>query len=171
MKDWPATKIDLISTEILIPYARNSRVHSETQVTQLASSIQEWGFTVPILVDEENVLIAGHGRLLAAQKLKLDKVPVMVAKGWTEAQKKSYVIADNKLALNSSWDDEMLEIELINLEQEKFNIELLGFDLDELSKLFKTDNTLDAPSEFDEDDDNIETDKQCPKCGYTWSGG
>ena len=97
MDKWPATKIVLTETKKLVPYARNSRVHSEEQVAQIAASIQEWGFTVPILVDEKNTLIAGHGRLLAAQKLELKKVPVMVAKNWSDAQKAAYVIADNKL--------------------------------------------------------------------------
>ena len=100
-------------------------------------------------MDIDGEIIAGHGRLLAAQQLKLDEVPCITAVGWSDAQKKAYVIADNKLALNAGWDNEMLAIELINLEQEKFNIDLIGFDVDELSKIFETDNSLDAPSEFD----------------------
>jgi len=136
MKEWPATKIDLVSTAKLIPYARNSRVHSEEQVSQIASSIQEWGFTVPILVDEQNVLIAGHGRLLAAQKLELDKVPVMVAKGWSEAQTRAYVIADNKLTENSTWDEELLKVEIKQLELDSFDLSKLGFGIDEMTELF-----------------------------------
>ena len=169
--DWPADKVERRKVSSIIPYARNSRTHSDEQVSQIAASIKEWGFTNPILVDIDGEIIAGHGRLLAAQQLKLDEVPCITAVGWSDAQKKAYVIADNKLALNAGWDNEMLAIELINLEQEKFNIDLIGFDVDELSKIFETDNSLDAPSEFDEYDDNIETDNQCPKCGYTWSGG
>ena len=112
MKNWPATEVQLVSTDDLVPYARISRVHGEEQVSQIAASIQEWGFTVPILVDEENTLIAGHGRLLAAQKLKLKQVPVMVARGWSDAQRRAYVIADNKLTENSTWDEELLKVEM-----------------------------------------------------------
>ena len=135
-QQWPATKITLTETNKLIPYARNSRKHSEEQVTQLAASIQEWGFTVPILVDEENTIIAGHGRLMAAQKLEIDKVPVMVAKGWSDAQKHAYVIADNKLTENSTWDEELLKVEIKQLELDKFDISKLGFGDDELADLF-----------------------------------
>ena len=87
------------NTDDLIPYARNSRTHSEDQVNQIASSIKEFGFTNPVIIDEENGIIAGHGRVLAAKKLKIDKVPCIQVDGWTQAQKKAYVIADNKLAL------------------------------------------------------------------------
>ena len=134
--NWPATKVQLTSTNKLIPYARNSRTHSDEQVSEIAASIKEWGFTTPILVDEENTLIAGHGRLLAAQKLGLEQIPVMTAKGWTDAQKKAYVIADNKLALNAGWDDEMLKIELGELQDLDFDLSLTGFDLEEIANLF-----------------------------------
>lgn len=133
---WPATKIVLTETNKLVPYARNSRVHSEEQVAQIAASIQEWGFTVPILIDEKNTLIAGHGRLLAAQKLELEKVPVMVAKNWSDAQKAAYVIADNKLTENSRWDEELLKVEIKQLEFDQFDVSKLGFGLDEMADLF-----------------------------------
>ena len=136
MKNWPATEVKLVSTNDLVPYARNSRVHGEEQVAQIAASIQEWGFTVPILVDEENTLIAGHGRLLAAQKLKLKQVPVMVARGWSDAQRRAYVIADNKLTENSTWDEELLKVEIKQLEFDNFDIGKLGFGLDEMTDLF-----------------------------------
>ena len=136
MKNWPATEVKLINTDKLVPYARNSRVHGEQQVAQIAASIQEWGFTVPILIDEENTLIAGHGRLLAAQKLELDKVPVMVAKGWSDAQRRAYVIADNKLTENSTWDEELLKVEIKQLEMDQFDISTLGFGIDEMADLF-----------------------------------
>lgn len=114
-------------TADLIPYVNNSRTHSDEQITQVASSIKEFGFTNPILIDEDGGVIAGHGRLMASKKLGLEEVPTITLKGLTEAQKKAYVIADNKLALNSSWDDEMLKVELEFLKEVDFDIDLLGF--------------------------------------------
>jgi len=142
MNKWPSDKIERKLTDKLIPYARNSRTHSKEQIGQIAASIKEWGFTTPILVDEDNEIIAGHGRLLAAQKLDIKEVPVMVAEGWTEAQKKAYVIADNKLALNAGWDNEMLKVEIDNLKELDFDINLTGFNLDELSELFPDDKVI-----------------------------
>ena len=142
MNKWPSDKIERKPTHKLIPYARNSRTHSEEQIGQIAASIKEWGFTTPILVDEDNEIIAGHGRLLAAQKLDIKEVPVMVAEDWTEAQKKAYVIADNKLALNAGWDNEMLKVEIDNLKKLDFDINLTGFNLDELSELFPDDELI-----------------------------
>ena len=135
-QSWPATQVQLTNTNTLIPYARNSRTHSDEQVSEIAASIKEWGFTTPVLIDEESTLIAGHGRLLAAQKLGLEQIPVMTAKGWTDAQKKAYVIADNKLALNAGWDDEMLKVELGELQDLDFDLSLTGFGLDEIANLF-----------------------------------
>lgn len=121
------------NTNDLIPYVNNSRIHSEVQVTQIASSIKEFGFTTPVLVDESSGIIAGHGRLLAAQKLGLDKVPTIVLKDLTEAQRKAYVIADNKLALNASWDMDLLELEIEKISSLGFDLELLGFEDFELN--------------------------------------
>lgn len=120
----------------LIPYINNSRTHSEEQVNQICASINEFGFTNPILIDEKDNIIAGHGRLLASKKLKMEEVPCIILSGLTEAQKKAYVIADNKMALNAGWDDELLKLELENLKELDFNLELTGFDVDELDKLF-----------------------------------
>lgn len=106
----------------LIPYASNSRTHSEEQVTQIASSIKEFGFTNPIIIDEQGGIIAGHGRVMAAKKLELKEVPCVVVSGWTEAQKKAYVIADNKLALNAGWDVEALKLELQELDELKMEV-------------------------------------------------
>lgn len=136
MTEWPADKVQRRSVKSIIPYARNSRTHSDEQVAQIAASIKEWGFTNPVLVDVDGEIIAGHGRVLAAQKLGLEEVPTMTAVGWSEAQKRAYVIADNKLALNAGWDKDMLEIELDNLKDLDFNIELTGFSLDELADMF-----------------------------------
>ena len=115
----------------LIPYVNNSRTHSESQITQVASSIKEFGFTNPILIDGENGIIAGHGRLLAALKLDITEVPTITLHGLTDAQRKAYIIADNKLALNSGWDLDLLKIELEGIESD-FDLSMLGFDNDEL---------------------------------------
>jgi ParB-like chromosome segregation protein Spo0J len=116
----------------LIPYVNNSRTHSDEQVAQIAASIKEFGWTNPILVDGENGIIAGHGRLLAARKLGHTEVPTIELKDLTETQKKAYIIADNKLALNAGWDNEILTIELESLLADGFNLEILGFDPSEL---------------------------------------
>jgi len=121
----------------IIPYAMNSRTHSDEQVAQVAASIKEFGFTNPILVDESNVIIAGHGRLMAAKKIGLDQVPTITLEGLTEAQRKAYVIADNKLALNAGWDDQALQTELERLQELEFDLALTGFDPDELAKLLE----------------------------------
>jgi len=121
----------------LIPYVRNSRTHSDAQVAQIAASIKEFGWTNPILIDGENGIIAGHGRLLAARKLGQDKVPTIELGHLSEAQKRAYVIADNQLALNAGWDTSMLTLELGDLKAEGFDLELLGFDAAELEKLMQ----------------------------------
>jgi ParB-like chromosome segregation protein Spo0J len=117
----------------LIPYARNSRTHSDGQVAQIAASIKEFGWTNPILVDAEGVVIAGHGRLLAARKLGHTEVPTIELSELTETQKRAYVIADNRLALDAGWDDEMLRLELGELEELGFDLELTGFTADEIA--------------------------------------
>jgi ParB-like chromosome segregation protein Spo0J len=127
----------VLSVSDLIPYALNSRTHSDEQVAQLAASIREFGFTNPVLVDDQNNLIAGHGRLLAARKLKMDKVPVVVVTGLDDRKRRALVIADNKLALNAGWDEEALRIELEDLSAD-FG-ELMGFSEDELLALLKQD--------------------------------
>jgi DNA modification methylase len=133
---WPADKVERRNVADLIPYARNSRTHSAEQVSQIAASIKEWGWTVPVLIEPEGGLIAGHGRILAAQKLGIKDVPCMIAEGWTDAQKKAYVIADNKLALNAGCDDAMLKVELGELDALNFDLSLTGFGADELAAFF-----------------------------------
>ena len=130
-------KVKSVKTASLIPYARNARVHSETQVSQLAASIREFGWTNPILIDEENGVIAGHGRLMAAQKLGQEQVPVIELTGLTEAQKKAYILADNKLALNASWDSELLSIEVEELRAVGVDLELVGFSGGELEEILR----------------------------------
>ena len=132
---WPADKVERRSVESLIPYARNARTHSEAQVAQIAASIKEWGWTTPVLVDEDSGIIAGHGRVMAAQKLALKEVPVMVATGWTEAQKKAYVLADNQLALNAGWDTDLLKVELQEINGLDFDMGLMGFSDDFLQSV------------------------------------
>jgi ParB-like chromosome segregation protein Spo0J len=124
---WPADKVERRQVAELVPYARNARTHSAEQVDQLVASIREWGWTTPVLLDEAGGIIAGHGRVLAAKKLGLADVPCMVAVGWTEAQRKAYVIADNKLALGADWDEAILKIE--------FDVGLTGFSGAELGAL------------------------------------
>jgi DNA modification methylase len=133
--EWPADKVERRPIDALIPYARNARTHSEEQVAQIAASIREWGWTVPVLVDEVGGIIAGHGRVMAARKLGLAEVPVMVAAGWSEAQRRAYVLADNKLALNAGWDTAMLAEELKGLADLGFDAGLTGFSADELATL------------------------------------
>jgi len=141
LTSWPADKVERRKVADLIPYARNSRTHSEAQVAQIAASIKEWGWTVPVLIEDDGGLIAGHGRVLAAQKLGIDEVPCMIAEGWSEARKRAYIIADNKLALNAGWDDDMLKIELGELGDLDFDLSLTGFDDDELSALLAQEGT------------------------------
>jgi DNA modification methylase len=128
-------QITEVAVEALIPYAKNSRTHDDAQVAQIAASIKEFGWTNPILVDGDKGIIAGHGRLMAARKLGLTKVPVIELKDMTEAQKKAYVIADNKLAMNAGWDMDFLKLELQELEDAEFDLSLTGFDDKELDQL------------------------------------
>jgi len=130
-------QIKTVSVEKLIPYVRNSRTHSDGQVAQIAASIKEFGWTNPILVDGESGVIAGHGRLLAARKLGQKEVPVIELKHMTESQKRAYVIADNQLAMNAGWDTTLLSLELADLKEQGFEMDVLGFDPKELDKLLE----------------------------------
>lgn len=131
----PADKIIQRKVKDLVPYARNSRTHSEQQVAQIAASIKEWGWTTPVLVDDVGGIIAGHGRIMAAQKLGIDSVPTVVAQGWSDAKKRAYIIADNKLALNAGWDNDMLALELGELGEMGFDLDLTGFAPEEIAAL------------------------------------
>lgn len=138
--DWPADKVERRKVADLVPYARNSRTHSDEQVAQIAASIREWGWTMPVLVDETGGIIAGHGRIMAAQRLGIEDVPTMTATGWSEAKRRAYVIADNKLAINSAWDMDLLKIEMQEIDGLGFNLELTGFDVAEMTALFDEPN-------------------------------
>jgi site-specific DNA-methyltransferase (adenine-specific) len=140
IKTWPADKVERRKVSDLIPYARNARTHSDAQVAQIAASIKEWGWTTPVLVDVEGQIIAGHGRVMAARKLGIEEVPVMVAEGWSEGQKRAYVLADNQLALNAGWDMDLLTLEVGELSLEGFDLDLIGFDDKMLSKLMAETN-------------------------------
>lgn len=146
MKTAPNIKSELREIGDLIPFARNSRTHSDEQVAQIAASIREFGWTNPILVDGANGIIAGHGRLMAARKLGMEQVPVIVLDHLTDAQKRALIIADNKLALNAGWDMDLLSSEIEGLGEEGFDLSLLGFNEDELAALLaeKTEGLVDA---------------------------
>lgn len=135
----------------LIPYTNNTRTHSDEQVQQIASSIKEFGFTNPVLLDENDVVIAGHGRIMGAKLLQLEEIPTITLKGLTESQIKAYIIADNKLALNAGWNEELLKLEIEALQEMDFDIDLLGFSADELEDL-----DIGIDDSFDIDIDNAD---------------
>ena len=128
-------EIQYKATENLIPYARNSRTHSAEQIAQIAASIREFGWTNPVLIDGENGIIAGHGRVLAAHKLGETQVPTIELSHMSDTQKRAYIIADNKLAINAGWDNEMLALEIDELKEAGFDLGLTGFTLDEIDAL------------------------------------
>ena len=142
-------KIEYKNIDDLIPYVNNTRTHSEEQVNQIASSIKEFGFTNPVLIDKNDGLIAGHGRVMGAKKLGLKEVPTITLDNLTEAQKKAYIIADNKIALNAGWDEELLKIELQSLQEMDFDLSLTGFSDEELK-----DFDLDIEDKMIINDDN-----------------
>lgn len=146
----------------LIPYVNNARTHSDTQIAQIAASIKEFGFLNPVIVSSDNTILCGHGRYYAAQKLGLEKIPCIKEEHLTEAQKKAYIIADNKLALNAGWDNDLLTIELSDLQGVDFDLDLLGFDDKELSKLF--DETKDI------EDDDFDVEEELKKPAITQTG-
>lgn len=165
--DWPADRIERRPTEALIPYARNARTHSDTQIEQIAASIQEWGWTTPVLIDDKGGIIAGHGRVLAALSLGLEEVPVVLAQGWTQAQRQAYTLADNKLAQNADWDSDLLRIELADLSTMTFDISTVGFAQGELDNLLG-EQYLPGNNKAIDEDEFLETKQECPKCGFRW---
>lgn len=159
-------KVEQRKIEALIPYANNSRTHSDEQVAQIAASVREFGWTNPILIDGQNSIIAGHGRLAAARKLGLAEVPVIVLDHLSDAQKKALVIADNKLASNAGWDDEMLRLELGDLKEMGFDATLTGFSTDELDALLNVIEGTDGLT--DEDDVPEAPDEPTTRLGDVW---
>ncbi len=160
-------RIHLWPLDKLVPYDLNPRTHSEQQVRQIADSIIRFGFVAPILVDEKAGIIAGHGRLDAAKYLNLEQVPVVKLTGLSDALKRAYLIADNRLAENAGWDDDLLTGQLKSLAEDDFDLSVLGFTEDELKNL-----AIDINFEADELDDQAQLDETkpknvtCPKCGY-----
>ena len=154
-----------ISTNLIKTYSNNSRNHSEHQIDQIVKSITEFGFTNPLLIDENNQIIAGHGRLEAAKILNIESLPCIVFSHLTQTQKRAYIIADNKLALNAGWDISKLQTEFELLRDEDFNLELTGFSLEELIDIFPDDN----PEVFcDEDDCPVIPEEPITKPGDIW---
>ena len=144
-------KIEHIKIDAIVPYVRNSRTHSAEQVAQVAASIREFGFTSPVLIDGEGGIIAGHGRVMAARQLGMDEVPCIRLSHLTDAQKRAYVIADNKLALNAGWDEQMLALEFKDLADIGFDLELTGFGLDDIDELLaELDATPEGHTDADE---------------------
>lgn len=158
--------IEHIALNDLVPYERNPRTHSDAQIQQLSGSIKQFGFTAPILIDENNGVLAGHGRLMAAKSMSLERVPCRRIKGLTEAQKKAYIIADNKLALNAGWDAELLMQELTALHEVDFDMAPLGFDAEELSTAMGLDDIVPESSAKEIDADDYKLNHCCPKCGF-----
>jgi len=156
------------SLQRLIPYAKNARTHDDTQVSQIAGSIAEFGFVNPILVGDDNIIIAGHGRLMAAQQLGLATVPVIVLHHLTEAQRRALVIADNKIAENAGWNDELLKLELEELGDLGFDLDVIGFSDEELDELLGNDE---QPGETDEDDIPEVEDEPVSRHGDVWIMG
>ena len=159
MTDFPEYKA--IPVDDLIPYARNSRTHSEAQVAKIAASIKEFGFLNPIITDGQNGIVAGHGRVLAAQKLGLQTLPVIEAGHLTEAQKRAYIIADNRLALDAGWDNDLLKIELTDLDAKGFDLTLTGFDVGELTALFDDATESAEPKDLSDQAERFEVIIEC----------
>ena len=174
-KQWAADAVERRSVKDLVPYDRNPKLHPDSQIEQLANSIREWGFTIPVLIDPEGNVIAGHGRLLAAKQVGLTEVPCVVAHGWTEQQRRAYVIADNKLAEDSQWDTSTYFSELKEISEGGFDMSLLGAD-DGLQLISDVEVDVDFSDTLDTD--VVAADKkkkpkkvvsvECPNCKSTF---
>lgn len=156
------TKFELVSIDKLVPYANNARTHSPAQINKLRSSLREFGFINPVIIDRDFGIIAGHGRVLAAREEGINEVPCVYADHLTEAQKKAYIIADNRMAMDAGWDEEMLRIEIESLQADAFDLALTGFDEKELSKLFDDGN--------DVKDDDFDVDEELKKPTFSKAG-
>jgi len=165
MSDFPQYKQQAV--EDLIPYARNARTHSDEQVDKIAASIREFGFLNPVITDGDNGIVAGHGRIMAAKKLGMDEVPTVEAAHLTDAQKRAYILADNRLALDAGWDDELLRVEFTELQDAGFDLNLTGFTDDEIAAL-EPDEPDFEPGDEDDQGKLDELDPKyvaCPHCG------
>ena len=167
-------QIEHLPTDSLTPYARNARTHSPAQIAQVAASITEFGFTNPVLIDAQGGIIAGHGRVMAAQSLGLVEVPCLRLTHLSDAQKRAYIIADNKLALNAGWDEALLAVELGELAEIGWDWTLTGFYLGEIELLSCLDinahtNPATQTSTQEINPDEYRLDHQCPKCGFEFN--
>jgi ParB-like chromosome segregation protein Spo0J len=135
MKEWAVSQTITRNIDDIVPYDSNPRVHSPKQIDQVANSIKEFGWTMPVLIDDKNEIIAGHGRVLAAKKLGIKEVPCILASGWSEEKKKAYCIADNKLTENSVWESDFLKLNIEFLKDNDFDLRLTGFDMSEIDKI------------------------------------
>ena len=156
------TDMELVPIEKLVPYVNNARTHNASQIMKLRSSLREFGFINPVIIDRDYNIIAGHGRVMAAREEKIDKVPCVFVDYLTEAQKKAYILADNRMAMDAGWDEQLLKVEIESLQAENFDVSLTGFDEKELSDLFD--------SEKDAKDDNFDVDKELQKPPVTRAG-
>ncbi len=156
------TDMELVPIEKLVPYVNNARTHNASQIMKLRSSLREFGFINPVIIDRDYNIIAGHGRVMAAREEKIDKVPCVFVDYLTEAQKKAYILADNRMAMDAGWDEQLLKVEIESLQAENFDVSLTGFDEKELSDLFD--------SEKDAKDDNFDVDKELQKPTVTKAG-
>jgi ParB-like chromosome segregation protein Spo0J len=158
-------KIESIKLEKLIPYAKNSRTHDDFQIQQIAASIREFGFTNPVLIDSEDGIIAGHGRVMAARKLGLTEVPCIRLGHLTETQKKAYIIADNRIAeVGGGWDEEMLGLELADLREADFDLDLIGFDAGEIEAALNPAEPIQSDSDDGERIQDVKEPIECPHC-------
>ena len=151
-RDWPAYSVEARPIGTLDPYGRNARLHDEAQVAEIAALIEAYGWTTPVLVDEDGTILAGHGRVLAARSLRLDEVPVIVARGWSEDEKRAYVLADNKVAMNATWDADLLREELAAIDASSIDLALTGFDAAAIAGVLD-DTDLPADDDVDLDGD------------------
>lgn len=180
--DKKSLKYELKSIDELIPYARNARTHTTEQIAKLAGSIKEFGFINPVVISEDGGILAGHGRVMAAQKLGITEIPCVIESHLTDTQKRAYILADNRLALDAGWDDEMLRVELTELESSGYDIETVGFNVEELNKFLKpdfdvedlsrvmndNDSENEKPESFDSGEETIVMGKSKTQPGEVW---
>jgi ParB-like chromosome segregation protein Spo0J len=164
-------KIEQIATDKLIPYARNAKRHDAAQVSKLAGSIREFGFNNPVLIDKDNGIVAGHGRVMAAQKLELKTVPCIRLGHLTDTQRRAYILADNRLAeIGGGWDEEMMALELGDLRELDFDLNLIGLDNDKIESILNPPEPMnEAPPESSAEEINVDgfsMDHKCPRCGF-----
>lgn len=152
MQNWPANNVSQRKVSDLVPYAKNARTHSANQVAQIADSIKQWGWTVPVLIGADNQIIAGHGRVEAAKLLGLEEVPVVIARGWTAEQCRAYILADNQLPQNAGWDFDLVAQELSELDEAGFDVTQIGFSTAEMTAFFEHGKAPEAQGDgFEED--------------------